>query len=217
MDFPEPPAPPPEAPPAEPFAPPGSPAPSPESAAPPPVASDFRVSTAAPAAQVGPTKTSLLPWALLGAAGVAAAALVMFAGEAESNPHAFRLTARLSRPLAIRNVPGMWWRAVHRLAIDPSEPTPWNVEPLLLKSGSTYDMRLLSRDKTAAHRAEVSAILGRIGFDPVDSLLARRNVRAPGRPGVSLSEWIAVGTWRGPNTLTTPEDEVLFTQLREVQ
>lgn len=166
----------------------------------------FRVAPAPPGAEV--KKTSILPWAL--AAGAAVAAIALFAGEQEPNPYAFKLTARLARPIAARNLPGLWWKSIHRLAIDPTEAVVYTIVPFQLTSGVTYDLRFMSRDKSGTTRASVLALMKTMGFSPCDALLVRRNVRIPGRPGTTLSEWLGVATWTGPNSYTTIEDPLLF-------
>jgi hypothetical protein len=136
--------------------------------------------------------------------------VALFAGETSENPYLFRVTAKLSQPIAARNLPGLWWRSIHKLALDPTESVPFHVTPQRLLRGKTFDMRLLSRDKTAAQRGDVVALLQHMGFDPVDALLVRRNLRVPGRPGTSLSEWLAVGTWIRPDSYSTADDPLLF-------
>lgn len=169
-------------------------------------------------ASTSPAPASSVPWGKIALGmGVAAAALAAFAvvggSSSTEEPYSFRLLARLPVPIRLQNQPGMWWKIVHKLAIDPFAEPSFHIEPHPLETDRVYDLRILSRDKTARSRADVEMLLEAMGFSPVIAQLKRRNMRVP-RRATSVSEWIGIGTWQKPLSVVTSEDPFYFADVK---
>lgn len=142
-------------------------------------------------------------------------------GAASPTTRVCRFTAYLPRPLTIESAADLRFQAVHRLAFDPSasltdEPRGprLRMQPFPLVTGKVYDLRFLSRDKTARSKEAVKSLLDKMGFAPAEVMLLARNLRVPGRPATSLSEWLGVGTWRAPASIVTSDDPFYFAEVR---
>jgi hypothetical protein len=136
-------------------------------------------------------------------------------------PLTHRFLARLTKPVVAQNAPGSWWKKVQRLSLDSDQPLNFQSVPFTLDTGKTYDLRLLSRDRTAKHRGDVATLLesmgGPRGSFQVDWLmLRRRDMRVP-RSTSSTSEWLAGATWTGPRSVITREEPFHFADLKESQ
>ena len=132
-----------------------------------------------------------------------------------ASPYTFRIVARLKAPIAIENLPGRWWKTVRRIPFEPFSPLDFQFKPWTLREGQSYTMRMLSRDKTAATRARVRELLGAMGFETQRLIALRRNVHVPGRPGTSMTLWLAAGTWGKPDSIVTVGDVFFFETMRE--
>ena len=161
--------------------------------------------------------TSAVPsWiAPLGLGVAALAAVALIAGEAPGT-YVHRVVVRASSPLTLHVQPGWSWSVAHPLSFDPYAPAPKHVAAFPLVTGAMYDLKFFSRDKRARSRSDVAALLGHMGFHVQQLLLMGRNRRIPARPLISLSEWLAVGTWTLPSSLVTADDPFLFAEVRPV-
>lgn len=133
-------------------------------------------------------------------------------GVSASLPYEFRFIGRLARPATLENTAAFQVRSVEPMSIDPFEGARKDAAGRYfpLETGVRYDVRVYSRDKTAATHGDVETLLEAMGWAVGALMLARRNVRIPSKPGTSLSEWIATGTWTGPDTITVEGDPFLF-------
>jgi len=130
----------------------------------------------------------------------------------------YRFFARLDAPVVARDLPGMSWLAIQRLSLDPYAPLDWKVRAFRLKPGTSYDVRILSRDKMVRSKGDAIALLDGIGFD-TDSIMAKtRNMRIP-RRAASCTEWLARLTWPRdkPESVLTVEEPFFFAAAAEAR
>lgn len=135
-------------------------------------------------------------------------------GEPESEGVSFRFVAQLGHAIDIKSLPGLRWTIVHALEFDPWGPMSFRLTPHTLTNGQLYDLRFLSRDKTAKSKRDVLALLTTMGFRPATIFLSKRNMRIPGRPLTTLSEWFGVGRWVGPDSVIVSSDPFYFAEVR---
>lgn len=126
----------------------------------------------------------------------------------------FRFIGFLMAPALVRNLPGMRWTLIHPLAFDPAADLSWRVTPFPLPTGATLDLRFIARDKNARSRTDVARLLSSMGFSPARVMLRRRNLRMPGRPSATLSEWIGIGRWKGAASIVTSDDPLFFADVK---
>ncbi len=126
----------------------------------------------------------------------------------------FRFVGELGTAIDIKSLPGLRWTIVHPLSFDPWAPMSFRVEPHPLAQGQMYDFRILSRDKTAKSKRDVLALLVAMGFQPSTVFLSKRNMRVPGRPLTTLSEWFGVGVWSGPDSVIVSSDPFYFAEVK---
>jgi hypothetical protein len=126
----------------------------------------------------------------------------------------YRVVARTPGRVVLRSAPDLSW-AARRLAVDPYEPVPLQTRPFILSPGRTYDMIVLGRDRRARSRGDVFTLAEAIGFEPHAIALLQRDLHLPKRYATSYSRWLLVGTWRGPATITTAEEPLLFADVQE--
>lgn len=141
----------------------------------------------------------------------------LIVGGAAPGPDAstsFRFVAHLGHAIDIRSLPGLRWTIIHELGFDPWGPMSFRLTPHTLEQGQLYDLRFLSRDKTAKQKADVLALLTSMGFRPATLFLSKRNMRIPGRPLTTLSEWFGVGRWDGPDSVVVSSDPFYFAEAR---
>jgi hypothetical protein len=124
----------------------------------------------------------------------------------------FRFVAHTPSDVVLRPGLGISWGA-RRVAVDPYADIAVRSRPFPLFHGVTYDMVLLGRDRRAKSRGDVWTLAEAMGFDPQAISLLRRDVHLPGRPNASYSRWVLVGTWMGPDTVTTAEEPLFFEQV----
>ena len=108
----------------------------------------------------------------------------------------------------------MRWTILHEIAFDPWGPMSFRLTPHELVHGQLYDLRFLSRDKTAKSKKDVLQLLTIMGFRPATIFLSKRNMRIPGRPLTTLSEWFGVGLWTGPDSVVVSSDPFYFAEVK---
>jgi len=133
-----------------------------------------------------------------------------------TSPWVYRFVARMPYTVTVSNVPGMFWKCIRTLIMDPWAEINFSVRPLPLKTNAVYELRFMSRDKKARARGDVCTLLEAMGFQPQKLLLFRKNVRIPRRPNVSVSEWLAIAKWVKAKSVTTSEDPFFFAEAKEV-
>jgi hypothetical protein len=126
----------------------------------------------------------------------------------------FRFVGQLGAAIDIKSLPGLRWTIIHSVAFDPWASMTFRLTPHDLKRGQMYDLRFLSRDKTAKSKIDVLALLEAMGFKPATLFLSKRNMRIPGRPLTTLSEWFGVGIWTGPDSVIVSSDPFYFAEVR---
>lgn len=126
----------------------------------------------------------------------------------------YRFIGQLGSAIDIKSLPGLEWTIVHSIGFDPWGPMNFRLAPHALTKGQLYDLRFLSRDKTAKSKADVLALLTGMGFKPATIFLSKRNMRIPGRPLTTLSEWFGVGVWSGPDSVIVSSDPFYFAEVR---
>jgi len=131
-------------------------------------------------------------------------------------PFRFRFIAQIASPLRLCDRPGCTWRFVRKLSVDAYGTVGFQVLPHVLRTGGKYEVRFLSRDKSALSKGDVAQGLRAMGFAPYKLVALQRNIRLPQR-AASLTLWLGVGQWRGPDTVTTREDPFCFETVEEVQ
>ena len=144
-----------------------------------------------------------------------------FGATAAPGTRVVRFVAHAARPVSLTSTDALRFQAIHKLAFDPSAPLQdeprgprLRTQSFGLNTGVVYDLRFLSRDKTARSKEGVVALLDAMGFAPAEVMLLARNLRVPGRPATSLSEWLGVGTWRAPASIVTSDDPFYFAEAR---
>jgi hypothetical protein len=135
-------------------------------------------------------------------------------GEVSPSGSSFRFLGQLAHAIDIKALPGLRWTIVHAVGFDPWGPMSFRLTPHPLEHGQLYDLRFLSRDKTAKTKKDVLALLTDMGFRPATIFLSKRNMRIPGRPLTTLSEWFGVGIWTGPDSVIVSSDPFYFAEVR---
>lgn len=131
-------------------------------------------------------------------------------GAVAALPFAYTFVGKLVHASSLETSSAFEVRSVERLSIDPFQGLIKAAKHFPIEQSVRYDLRIFSRDKTAATRGDVSTLLEAMGWALGALMLVRRNVRIPSRPNVSVSEWIATGTWTLPDTLTVEHDPFFF-------
>jgi hypothetical protein len=148
-----------------------------------------------------------------GAVSVGRARMIV-GGTGEPLQTDFHFVGQLGQAIDVTSVPGLRWSAIHSLGFDPWGSMSFRLTPHELKHGQLYDLRFLSRDKTARSKKDVLALLVSMGFSPATIFLSKRNMRVPGRPLTTLSEWFGVGVWTGPDSVIVSSDPFYFAEVR---
>lgn len=128
----------------------------------------------------------------------------------------FRFLGRLDKPVILSDVAGLSWTWIQKMTLDAFAPLGFRARPFALETGKVYEVRFLSRDKRAKARGDVSTLLEAVGLVSSHLFLVARNLRVPRRPNVSVSEWLAIGTWEKPASVTTVEEPFFFSDVQEV-
>lgn len=127
-----------------------------------------------------------------------------------------RFVGRLERPISINDAAGMRWLFVKRLGVPTFSDLTLQYTPFVLKTGSVYEFRMLSRTRSAATREQVREGLATMGFQPMKLLALKLNMRLPGRPGASLTLWYGIGQWARADSMVVNDDPFFFENVKEV-
>jgi hypothetical protein len=124
----------------------------------------------------------------------------------------YRFVANTPMSMTLKPGDDISW-AARRVTIDPYADVMLSTRAFPLLHGITYDMLVLGRDRNARSRGDIWTLAEAMGFDMNAISLLRRDIRLPGRPNASYSRWLLVGTWKGPDTITTAEEPLIFEQV----
>lgn len=137
-------------------------------------------------------------------------------GGDEDDPLRFRILARLDRPIALDDRPGMRWLFVKALSFPFFSDLAFQGQPHALRQGSLYELRFLSRAKSNPTRESVKETLTAMGFSPVKLLAFKRNMKLPNRPA-SLTLWYGMGVWVKADSVIIHDDPFFFETVREIK
>jgi hypothetical protein len=126
-----------------------------------------------------------------------------------------RIVGRLSTPARLSDLPGLTWKS-HKLRVSPNASLNLTTTPFKVLNGQAYDLKFLSADKRHPTRKHVVAAFIAMGFKPFILAAIKKNARIPGRPNVSMTEWIAVARWIKPSDTILDDKPFHFEDLREV-
>lgn len=127
----------------------------------------------------------------------------------------WRITGRLPAPARLSDLPGLTWKS-HKLRVSPNSSLNLTTTPFKVLNGQAYDLKFLSADKRHPTRKHVIAAFVAMGFKPFILAAVKKNARIPGRPNVSMTEWIAVARWIKPSDMILDDKPFHFEDLREV-
>lgn len=117
----------------------------------------------------------------------------------------------LGQAIEIRDMPQIRWTKAIPLAMKPFEAMTFQLQPFQLRTGKMYELRFLSRVKSAPTREAVAQMLVGMGFNPLYKLLAiTRHMKIPNRPGADLSVWFAIAQWSRPDSVVVTDDPFFF-------
>ena len=138
------------------------------------------------------------------------------AGELALPQVVWRITGRLPAPARLTDLPGLTWRS-HKLRVSPYSSLNLTTTPFKVLNGQAYDLKFLSADKRHPTRRDVIAAFIGMGFKPFILAATKKNARIPGRPNVSMTEWIAVARWIKSSDMILDDKPFHFEELKEVQ
>lgn len=143
--------------------------------------------------------------------------MVSTSGEGDDDdPLRFRILARLDRPIALDDRPGMRWLFVKALSFPFLSDLSYQSNPHTLRQGSLYELRFLSRAKSNPNRDSVKQSLTDMGFRPIKLLSFKRNMKLP-RRGASLTLWYGMAVWDRADSVIVHDDPFFFETVKEIR
>jgi hypothetical protein len=127
----------------------------------------------------------------------------------------WRIVGRLPVAARLSDLPGLTWKS-HKLRVSPNSSLNLTTTPFKVLNGQAYDLKFLSADKRHPTRKHVVAAIIAMGFKPFILAAIKKNARIPGRPNVSMTEWIAVARWMKPSDTILDDKPFHFEDLKEV-
>ncbi len=137
-------------------------------------------------------------------------------GEGDDDPLRFRVLARLDRPIALDDRPGMRWLFVKALSIPFLSDLVFQAHPHALKQGALYEIRFLSRAKSNRTRDSVKQELTNMGWKPIKLSAIKRNMTLPRRPA-SLTLWYGMAVWNHADSVIVNDDPFFFETVKEIR
>jgi len=134
----------------------------------------------------------------------------------DDDPLRFRVLARLDRPIALDDRPGMRWLFVKALSVPFLSDLVFQSNPHPLRQGGFYELRFLSRAKSNPTRESVKQGLVDMGFQPVKLSAIKRNMKLPNRPA-SLTLWYGMAVWRHADSVIINDDPFFFETVKEMR
>ena len=134
----------------------------------------------------------------------------------DDDPLRFRVLARLDRPIALDDRPGMRWLFVKALSVPFLSDLVFQSNPHPLRQGGLYELRFLSRAKSNPTRESVKQGLVDMGFQPVKLSAIKRNMKLPNRPA-SLTLWYGMAVWRHADSVIINDDPFFFETVKEMR
>lgn len=134
----------------------------------------------------------------------------------DDDPLRFRVLARLDRPIALDDRPGMRWLFVKALSFPFLSDLTYQSNPHTLHQGALYELRFLSRAKSNPTRDSVKQSLVEMGFRPVKLLAFKRNMKLPRRPA-SLTLWYGMAIWDRADSVIVNDDPFFFETVKEIR
>ncbi len=128
----------------------------------------------------------------------------------------FRVLARLDRPIALDDRPGMRWLFVKALSIPFLSDLVFQANPHTLRQGALYELRFLSRAKSNRTRDSVKQELVDMGWKPVKLSAIKRNMTLPRRPA-SLTLWYGMAVWNHADSVIVNDDPFFFETVKEIR
>ncbi len=126
------------------------------------------------------------------------------------------MLAKLDRPIALDDRPGMRWLFVKALAIPFLSDLVFQGHPHTLRHGSLYELRFLSRSKSNPTRDSIKQSLVEMGFQPVKLSAIKRNMKLPNRPA-SLTLWYGMAVWKHADSVIITDDPFFFETVKEIR
>lgn len=146
----------------------------------------------------------------------------IFAGSsASSQAGVIRFAAIVTQPTSVNDLECLRWRLMRKLRVSPYSGLVLVSQPFKTLNKSFYDLKFLSLDRPTTTREghptreHVVAGLQKLGFQPCALMVVKRNVRLPGRPNMSLTEWIAFAQWTKPADVIADDRPFHFEDIKE--
>lgn len=132
-----------------------------------------------------------------------------------------RIVSTLVEHAQIAHIPGkVRWTLVHRLRVNPRMERATKIgglsdgRPLSLATGTTYESRLLTRNKPDFPTMErVWTELRKMGHEPLKLVEMKRQMRLPQQPGGLWSEWLSWTRWLGNTGNYVQQPSIVFDEI----
>ena len=127
-------------------------------------------------------------------------------------PARIALVGTVHRPFLPRHTPSLRWESLRpcgfavfgNMNLDALDAAPF----VPIARGVRYEMRFFTRMRTATKAAAVLDLLAGMGWDAVALVALKRDMRLPGRPGASMTQWYAEATWARASSCLTERDPI---------
>lgn len=119
-----------------------------------------------------------------------------------------QFVATLHRTIVLTDTELARWDATP-IGIDVRAPLRQHIEPFVLESGQTYELRWSSRLRQASRLASMGA-LETVGFQPLKLHALKKNIRLAGMPSASITLWYGIATWTGSKGFIISSDPLFF-------
>lgn len=127
-----------------------------------------------------------------------------------------RMLAELSQPLHTQDTDLVRWLSAVPLTIDPFASMSFELNPYQLRNGRDYELRFVSRARSAPTREATLNLLTSMGWETKRLTAIKRHMRLPGQQGANLTLWYGIGRWQKPESRIVSEDPFYFEDVAEI-
>lgn len=127
-----------------------------------------------------------------------------------------RMLVELTRKLEAANTDTVRWISAVPVGFNVFGDMNFNLFPFQLRSGQDYELRFVSRARSAPNRNAVLDLMRSMGWEPKRLSAIKKDMRLPGRAGANLTLWYAVARWVKPQSRIVADDPFYFEDVREV-
>lgn len=134
----------------------------------------------------------------------------------QEGPRRIRFIGELQAPIQTQDTSEIRWVSAVPLGIDPFEKLSLMVRPYQMKMGRTYELRFLSRSKSAPRRQDVEKLMKSMGWSVHRLSAIKSNMRLPGRTGANTVLWYGIADWQKPDSVVVADDPFYFEDMVEI-